>query len=62
MSVFICRFTSKPLTRLFLDWLVENQYEFRREIKPNENIVHVDCHSAARAKAIQDWMETSKAV
>ena len=62
MSTFICQFTSKPMARLFLDWLVDNQYEFWRDIQPNEDIVHVDCYSDTRSKAIQDWMDTNKTV
>ena len=41
MAKFNCRFTSKPLTNLFLDWLVKYQYDFRREIHPGEDIVVV---------------------
>ena len=62
MSTFICRFISKSLAHLFLDWLVENQYDFWRDIQPGEDIFHVHCYSDTRAKAIQEWMSSSKAV
>ena len=62
MSQFRCKFSSKALTYLFLNWLVENQYDFRREIHPVENIFVVDCYTESRAKAITEWMDTHKAV
>lgn len=61
MSQFNCKFTSKALAYLFVDWLVENQYDFLREIHPDENIFVVECYTEPRAKAIVDWMDAHKA-
>lgn len=61
MSQFNCKFTSKVLAYLFIDWLIENQYDFRREIHPDENIFVVECYTEPRAKAIVDWMDAHKA-
>lgn len=61
MSQFNCKFISKALAYLFIDWLVENQYDFRREIHPGEDIVVVYCYSKVAETALVEWMNTHKA-
>lgn len=61
MAQFNCRFTSKHLTNLFLDWLVKYQYDFRREIHSGKDVVVVYCYSKVAEAALVDWMNTHKA-